>query len=141
MWEVTAEDVLNRWSRTSEEPDIEDPVFLTLLQDAVELIQDEFPDLESRIPNEKSLPSKIKRVTAKIIQRAMSADYSSWISVSNTDGPFGSSRSKESSSRQGLFLDDDDMEDLLPKGSTGGGIQVISVNPSKGGYYYDGYYW
>lgn len=140
MWEVTAEDVLNRWVH-GEAPYEDDVVFLTMLEDAVGLIDQEFPDLNSRIPNEKFLSSTIKRVTAKIIQRAMAADYSTFTSVSNTDGPFGSSKSKESTSKQGLFLDDTDYADLLPKGSIGGGIQVISVNPHRGGYYYDGYCW
>lgn len=139
MWEVTVDDVLDRWVNT-EAPESDDRVFLTMLEDAQGLIRDEFNDLDERMVKEPFLLSKVKQVTAKIIQRAMTADYSSYVSVSNTEGPFASSKSKESKTKQGLFLDSDDIDKLTPKGSEGG-IKVIQFNPVSRGHYYNEYYW
>jgi hypothetical protein len=134
MWIVTTQDVLNRWVN-GEAPYADEPVFLTLLEDAQGLIRDEFSDLDERILTETFLLSKIKIVTAKVIQRAMKADFSGFISQSNTDGAFGASQSKSTSTKQGLFLDSDDIEMLSPKGSRGG-VQVIGFNDGPVTNYY-----
>lgn len=135
MWEVTTEDVLNRWV-DGEAPYEDDAVFITMLDDAQNLIRDEFSNLDERLLTEPYLLSKIKQVTAKIIQRAMRADFSGFSSQQQTEGPFGKSVSKAASTKQGLFLDSDDKATLSPKGSSVG-IQVISVNPGGGYRYYD----
>lgn len=140
MWEVTTEDVLSRWV-DGEVPESDEIVFITMLSDAKDMIRDKFSDLDARILLEPYLLSKIKVVVAKVIQRAMRADYSGLSSISDTEGPWGRSISKAASTKQGLFLDADDIAALAPKGSRGG-LQVISVNPQD--HYrgdYNGYRW
>lgn len=137
MDEITIEDILNRWV-DGEAPYEDDPILLTFFEDAKAEIYLNFTDINERLLKETYLSSRVKRVIAKVIQRAMKADYSGFSSKSENTGPFGESYSKAASTKQGLFLDTDDLRDLAPQGSGSGGLSVISVNSGGGDY---GYCW
>ena len=141
-WTVEVEEVLKRW--IGEEPESVEMIE-TLISDATVLIDLKVKNIDQRlnpelpIQPEASLQTILNMVVSSMVQRAYNSDYSVYTNESMTTGPFSQSYSKTDSSKQGLYLLNDELE-LLRKNESSEPSRIAVVrNPARPNFYARGY--
>ena len=113
-WNLTPEEVLNRWVDTNK-PQEDDEVLLTFCTDTMDIINEKVENIDDRIILDPALLRKIYRIASAMIQRAWGSYYERISSYSWGAGPHNESFSKDPTSKQGLFLENWELNELLPK--------------------------
>lgn len=107
------DDIVRRW-RGGGEPDVDNPKLLVFIEDAEDAILKVYPNIQERI-DDGSLPiTRVKRVTASIIERAWKAAGNPLASYSRTAGPFSESGTYDEGVKN-IALSAADIEELAPK--------------------------
>ena len=142
-WNVEIEEVLKRW--IGEVPDEDDSVLETLITDAVVLIDLKVKNIDERLnpeppkQPEANLQTILNMVVSSMVQRAYNSDYSVYTNESMTTGPFSQSYSKSDTSKQGLYLLNDELELLKKSESSQPSRIAVIKNPARPNFYARGY--
>lgn len=107
-------DIINRWMGGGE-PNVDDPKLLVFIEDAEDAILSIYPEIQSRIDDDSLPITRIKRVTARIIERAWKTAGNPLSSFSRSVGPFSESGSFSNESKKHISLSAEDIADLAPK--------------------------
>ena len=141
-WTVDVEEVLKIW--IGEEPESVEKIE-TLISYAVVLIDLKVKNINERLnpeppkqPEEK-LQTILNMVVSSMVQRAYNSDYSVYTNESMTTGPFSQSYSKTDSSKQGLYLLNDELELLRKNESSEPSRIAVIKNPARPNFYVHGY--
>lgn len=129
MWSVEIIEVLKRWV-SDDCPDSTSDLLITLVEDAHAVVNSHVPNLDARVLIEGDLQRLLAIQISKMVQRAWTADYTSYTSQSYNRGAFSEGYSKSDSTEQGVFMEASEIAKL----SKTGRVVSISTDPNQANF-------